>query len=825
MMLDASVTRRAVSSRTTAGPRPFALGVSSVLRSGVRAPGFCGPVARGLAASALPEAIPTPAPHEVVSPIPGHDCPTDPNKLVHLPDPRPKPAVDPGINVSKFVQDNYTPFNGDASFLAGPTARTKTLWSRMEELICKEIEKGVLDVDPSKPSTIAGFPPGYIEKELEAVVGLQTDAPLKRAIKPLGGTNMVRAALESYGFKADLQVEETYTKVRKTHNAGVFDAYTEEMRAARKSGILSGLPDGYGRGRIIGDYRRVALYGVDALIAAKKTDLKYNLLGVMDEEKIRLREEVNEQIRALAELKEMAKGYGFDVSKPAQNAREAVQWLYFGYLGAVKEQDGAAMSLGRIDAFLDVYMERDLKAGTLTESEAQELIDHFVMKLRLVRQLRTPEYNSLFAGDPTWVTCVLGGTDASGKHMVTKTAYRMLNTLYNLGPAPEPNLTILWNDCLPQGFKEFCAKVSLDTSSIQYESDQLMSRLFGSDYSIACCVSAMRVGKDMQYFGARANLPKLLLYTLNQGRDEVTGDQVGPKFAPVRTGDGPLDYEEVKAKLEQGMEWLATMYANTMNVIHYMHDKYDYERLQMALHDTHVRRLLAFGISGLSVVADSLSAIKYAKVTPVFDAKGIMVDFHVDGAYPKYGNDDDRADDMAEWVASTFSQKLSKQHTYRNSVPTLSVLTITSNVVYGKKTGSTPDGRKKGEPFAPGANPLHGRDAHGALASLNSVAKLPYTYCLDGISNTFSLIPQVLGKGGERERATNLSSILDGYFQNGGHHINVNVLNRAMLMDAVEHPEKYPSLTIRVSGYAVHFARLTREQQLEVIARTFHDTM
>ncbi|PNH08689.1 Formate acetyltransferase [Tetrabaena socialis] len=749
----------------------------------------------------------------------------EPDQLTHLPDPRPKPAVEVGINVAKYVQENYKPYSGPADFLAGPTERTKALWSDLEKLLCLELEKGVLDVDPSVPSTIAGFLPGYINKELEQVVGLQTDAPLKRAIKPLGGINMVKAALESYGFTPDLEVEKLYTNVRKTHNAGVFDAYTDEMRAARKSGILTGLPDGYGRGRIIGDYRRVALYGVDALINAKKTDLKFNLLGVMDEEKIRLREEVNEQMRALKELKELGKAYGFDLARPAKNSKEAVQWLYFGYLGAVKEQDGAAMSLGRIDAFLDSYFERDLAAGTITESEVQELIDQFVMKLRIVRHLRTPEYNALFAGDPTWVTCVLGGTDAAGKAMVTKTSFRMLNTLYNLGPAPEPNLTILWNENLPQSFKDFCSKVSLDTSSIQYESDGLMSRLFGSDYSIACCVSAMRVGKDMQYFGARANLPKLLLYTLNQGRDEVTGDQVGPKFASVRAKDAPLDFEEVRAKLEDGMEWLASLYANTMNVIHYMHDKYDYERLQMALHDTHVRRLLAFGISGLSVVADSLSAIKHAKVTPVYDDKGLMVDFVVEGAYPKYGNDDDRADSLAEWVATKFSEKLAKQHTYRNSIPTLSVLTITSNVVYGKKTGSTPDGRKKGDPFAPGANPLHGRDAHGALASLNSVAKLPYTRCLDGISNTFSLIPQVLGKGGEPERASNLSSILDGYFANGGHHINVNVLNRSMLQDAVDHPEKYPNLTIRVSGYAVHFARLTREQQLEVIARTFHDTM
>ncbi|GIL85212.1 hypothetical protein Vretifemale_13792 [Volvox reticuliferus] len=783
--------------------RPFGIGVQSL-----RMPAF-GQI-RSMAASAAEPAL---------------ACPHDPDQLPHLPDPRPRPAVDTGINVQKYVQENFKPYSGDATFLAGPTERTKKLWSSLEKLLCTELEKGVLDVDPSKPSTITAFGPGYIDKDLEQVVGLQTDKPLKRAIKPLGGVNMVKAALESYGYKPDEEVDKLYSTVRKTHNSGVFDAYTDEMRAARKSGILTGLPDGYGRGRIIGDYRRVALYGVDALIAAKKTDVKHNLLGVMDEEKIRLREEVQEQIRALNELKEMAQSYGFDIGRPAQNSREAVQWVYFGYLGAVKEQDGAAMSLGRIDAFLDTYFERDLAAGTITEAEVQELVDHFVMKLRIVRHLRTPEYNALFAGDPTWVTCVLGGTDASGKPLVTKTSFRMLNTLYNLGPAPEPNLTVLWNENLPQHFKDFCSKVSLDTSSIQYESDQLMSRLFGSDYSIACCVSAMRVGKDMQYFGARANLPKLLLYTLNQGRDEVSGSQVGPKFAPVRNKDAPLDFEEVRAKLEDGMEWLASLYANTMNVIHYMHDKYDYERLQMALHDTFVRRLLAFGISGLSVVTDSLSAIKYAKVTPVYDERGLMVDFIVDGTFPKYGNDDDRVDGIAEWLVAFFSQKLMQQHTYRNSIPTLSVLTITSNVVYGKTTGNTPDGRKKGEPFAPGANPMHGRDAHGALASLNSVAKLPYTSCLDGISNTFSLVPQVLGKGGEAERAANLSSILDGYFVNGGHHINVNVLNRAMLMDAVEHPDKYPNLTIRVSGYAVHFARLTREQQLEVIARTFHETM
>jgi len=729
------------------------------------------------------------------------------------------------VNVAKWVQEHYHPYNGDASFLTGPTERTKQLWAQLEDLIHLELEKGVLDVDPKVPATITSFGPGYINKELEVIVGVQTDKPLKRAIKPLGGVNMVKAALESYGYKPDPEVEKIYTYVRKTHNSGVFDAYTDEMRAARKSGILTGLPDGYGRGRIIGDYRRVALYGVDALITAKKDDLKHRLIGVMDEATIRLREEVQEQIRALKELKEMAKSYGFDVGRPAKDAREAVQWLYFGYLAAVKEQDGAAMSLGRIDAFLDSYFEADLASGKLTEAEAQEMIDHFVMKLRIVRQLRTPEYNALFAGDPTWVTAVLGGKDQQGKPMVTKTSYRILNTLYNLGPAPEPNITILWDEHLPQNFKNFCAKVSLDTSSIQYENDKLMGSLFGSDYGIACCVSAMRIGKDMQFFGARCNMPKLLLYVMNGGKDEVTGEQIGPKFPGLTDPTAPLKFEEVQEKMAKGMEWLAKLYADTMNVIHYMHDKYDYERVQMALHDTHVRRLLAFGISGLSVAADSLSAIKHAKVTPVVDSRGLITDFKVEGDFPKYGNDEESVDQLAEWLVNTFSGNLQNQHTYRNSIPTLSVLTITSNVVYGKKTGSTPDGRKKGEPFAPGANPLHGRDCSGALASLNSVAKLSYHAALDGISNTFSLVPSVLGKGGEAERANNLSSILDGYFEQGGHHINVNVLTREMLMDAVEHPEKYPSLTIRVSGYAVHFARLTRDQQLEVIARTFHETM
>lgn len=599
------------------------------------------------------------------------------------------------------------------------------------------------------------------------------------------------------------------------------------MRAARKSGILTGLPDGYGRGRIIGDYRRVALYGIDALVKDKMHDLNVNINGPMDAATIQLREEVSEQIRALKDLKVMAASYGHDISRPAQTAKEAVQWLYYGYLGAVKQQDGAAMSMGRIDGFLDIYFEADLNAGVINESEAQEIIDHFILKLRIVKQLRTPEYNDLFAGDPTWVTCVLGGTDdEAGAHMVTKTSFRILQTLYNLGPSPEPNITILWHpDLLPQSFKDFCAQVSIDTSSIQYENDMLMSQLFGSDYSIACCVSAMREGKDMQFFGARCNMPKLLLYVLNQGRDEVSGDQVAPVWPPVANPEGPLDYFEVLEKIEKGLDWLVSLYVDTMNVIHYMHDKYHYESLEMALHDTYVRRLLALGISGISVIADSLSAIKYAKVFPVYNEKNIMVNFNIEGDFPKYGNNDERVDEIARWVVQAFSERMNKMHCYRGAVPTLSLLTITSNVVYGRKTGSTPDGRQKGEAFAPGANPMHGRDSSGALASLQSVAKIPYTDCLDGISNTFSLVPQVLGKSGDEERRRNLATILDGYFGEQGHHINVNVLQRATLLDAVEHPEKYPNLTIRVSGYAVHFVKLTKEQQQEVIARTFHGMM
>ena len=622
------------------------------------------------------------------------------------------------------------------------------------------------------------------------------------------------------------QITRQYTEIRKTHNQGVFDVYTPAMRAARKSGILSGLPDGYGRGRIIGDYRRVALYGTDALVADKQHDLNVNLVGRMDEDTLRLREEVTDQIRALRQLQEMAAAHGHDISRPAETAQEAVQWLYYAYLGAVKQQDGAAMSMGRIDAFLDIYFERDLKAGLISEEDAQEMMDHFIMKLRIVKQLRTPDYNDLFAGDPTWVTCVVGGTDpSSGTHMVTKTAFRILNTLYTLGPSPEPNLTILWHpELLPQSFKDFCAMVSIKTSSIQYENDMLMSQLFGNDYSIACCVSAMREGKDMQFFGARCNMPKLLLYALNGGRDEVTGAQVGPLFAPLDP-NAPLNYFEVLERFEDALDWLVRLYVDTMNCIHFMHDKYNYESLEMALHDTHVRRFLALGMSGISVITDSLSAIRHAKVTPVLDDKGLMVDFNIEGDFPKYGNNDEAVDEISRYIVNSFTDRMRKMHCYRDSVPTLSLLTITSNVVYGRKTGSTPDGRKKGEAFAPGANPMHGRDHSGALASLQSVAKIPYTDCLDGVSNTFSLVPQVLGKGGDEERCRNLSAILDGYFGELGHHINVNVLQRDMLLDAVDHPEKYPNLTIRVSGYAVHFIKLTKEQQQEVINRTFHDMM
>ncbi|MDU7967807.1 MAG: formate C-acetyltransferase, partial [Paeniclostridium sordellii] len=663
------------------------------------------------------------------------------------------------------------------------------------------------------------YKPGYIDKEKEVVVGFQTDEPLKRAIMPYGGIRMVESSCKAYGFELDNEVKEIFTKYRKTHNQGVFDAYTDEMRLARKSGIITGLPDAYGRGRIIGDYRRVALYGVDRLIEDKVSQKSSLDVSVIDEDTIRLREEISDQIKALEALKRMAESYGFDISRPANNSREAVQWLYFAYLGAIKDQNGAAMSLGRTSTFLDIYFERDLRNGEITEEEVQELMDHFVMKLRMVKFLRTPEYNDLFSGDPTWVTESIGGMGIDGRTLVTKNSFRVLHTLYNLGPSPEPNFTVLWSNSLPKGFKDFCSKVSIDTSSIQYENDDLMRPYWGDDYGIACCVSAMRIGKQMQFFGARVNLAKTLLYSINGGVDEKLGIQVGPKFEKVNSEY--LDYEEVMEKFDLFTDWLANLYINTLNVIHYMHDKYSYEALQMALHDRDVFRTMACGIAGLSVCVDSLSAIKYAKVKPIRNENGIAIDFEVEGDYPKYGNNDDRVDDIAINLVKNFMNKLKQNKTYRNSYPTQSILTITSNVVYGKKTGNTPDGRKAGEPFAPGANPMHGRDISGALASLSSVAKLPYEYSQDGISNTFSIIPGALGKD-EEERVFNLTAMLDGYFGQGAHHLNVNVFDRAMLEDAMERPEEYPRLTIRVSGYAVHFTKLTREQQLDIINRTFH---
>lgn len=723
------------------------------------------------------------------------------------------------INVRDFIQKNYTPYAGDESFLASPTERTETLWDKVKFLMQQEREKGVLDADTTVVSMITSHAPGYIAQELEQIVGLQTDKPLKRAIMPFGGIRVAKKALEAYGYQLDPQTEEIF-KYRKTHNDGVFDGYTRAMKKARHSGIITGLPDAYGRGRIIGDYRRVALYGVDRLIADKKAQLESLELDVIDESVMQLREEICEQIRALGELKAMATGYGFDISQPAANAKEAVQWTYFAYLGAVKEQNGAAMSLGRVATFLDIYIDRDLKNGTLSETEAQELIDHFVMKLRMVRFLRTPDYNELFSGDPTWVTESIGGMSLDGRPLVTKTSFRFLHTLSNLGPAPEPNLTILWSEQLPINFKRYCAKVSAETCSIQYENDDLMRPEYGDDYGIACCVSAMRIGKQMQFFGARANLAKALLYAINGGKDEKAGDQVAPEFEPITSEY--LDYEEVMAKFDVLMEWLAKLYINTLNVIHYMHDKYCYERLEMALHDRDILRTMACGVAGLSVVADALSAIKYAKVKVIRNESGLAVDYQIEGDYPKYGNNDDRVDSIATKLVEDFMNKLRQNKTYRNAVPTQSILTITSNVVYGKKTGNTPDGRKAGEPFAPGANPMHGRDTNGAIAALESVAKLPYEHAQDGISYTFSIVPQALGKTDEN-RFNNLVGMLDGYFHNGGHHININVLNRETLLDAIDHPEKYPQLTIRVSGYAVNFIKLTREQQLDVIQRTFHD--
>ena len=724
------------------------------------------------------------------------------------------------IDVRDFIQKNYTPYDGDDSFLTEPTKKTLVLWAKVKELMEQERAKGgVLDIDTHTISTIASHKPGYIDKPNEEIVGLQTDEPLKRAIMPFGGIRMVKTSLKAYDREMDSAVENVF-KYRKTHNDGVFDAYTDEMKKARHTGIITGLPDAYGRGRIIGDYRRVPLYGVDFLIEQKKESLKNYVLDIMNSPVIRQREEISEQIRALTELKEMAASYGFDISKPASDTKEAVQWLYFAYLAAVKEQNGAAMSLGRVSTFLDIYAERDLNEGKYTESEIQEFVDHFVMKLRMVRFLRTPAYDELFSGDPTWVTEALAGIGVDGRHMVTKMTYRFLHTLTNLGPAPEPNMTVLWSPRLPEVFKQFCARLSVATSSIQYENDDLMRQEFGDDYGIACCVSAMRIGKQMQFFGARANLGKALLYAINGGKDEMSGEQVSPAFAPITSEY--LDYDEVMERFNTTMDWLSKLYINTLNIIHFMHDKYCYERIEMALHDEEILRTSACGIAGLSVVVDSLSAIKYAKVKPIRNENGLVVDYEIEGEFPKFGNNDDRVDSIAVDLVKNFMNKLSKHKTYRNSKPTMSILTITSNVVYGKKTGSTPDGRKRGEPFAPGANPMHKRDTKGCVASMASVAKLPYEYSEDGISYTFSIVPAALGKT-ESERYANLIALMDGYFNEGGHHINVNVLDKAVLLDAMDHPEKYPQLTIRVSGYAVNFIKLTREQQLDVINRTFHE--
>ena len=725
------------------------------------------------------------------------------------------------INVRDFIQKNYTPYVGDSSFLAGTTEKTKKLWNEVLELYKKEHDAkgGVLDIDTKTVSTVSAHDAGYIDKDLEEIVGLQTDAPLKRAIMPFGGIRIVEKSCEAYDREVDPETDRIFHTVRKTHNDGVFDVYTPDIRAARSSHLITGLPDGYGRGRIIGDYRRVALYGVDALIAEKKEELEILDVDDFSEKVIREREEIAEQIKALNELKAMAAKYGFDIARPAGNAKEAIQWLYFGYLAAVKEQNGAAMSLGRTSTFLDIYIQRDLEKGLITEELAQEYIDHFIMKLRLVKFARTPEYNALFSGDPTWVTESIGGMGIDGRTLVTRTSFRYLHTLDNLGTAPEPNLTVLWSAKLPTPFKEYCAEMSIRSSSIQYENDDLMRVTHGDDYAIACCVSSMRLGEEMQFFGARANLAKCLLYAINGGVDERMKVQVGPRYRPVTTEY--LEYEDVMQKFDDMMEWLAGLYVNTLNAIHYMHDKYCYEKIQMALHDNEVLRTMACGMAGLSVVCDSLSAIKYAKVRPIRNDDGLAVDFEVEGDFPKFGNNDPRVDDIAVDVVKTFMRKLRKCPTYRESVHTLSILTITSNVVYGKKTGSTPDGRKAGEPFAPGANPMHGRDSHGCVASMMSVAKLPYDYSEDGISYTFSIVPGALGKS-EEEQADNLVGLMDGYFNESGHHINVNVLNRELLLDAMDHPEQYPQLTIRVSGYAVNFVKLTREQQLDVINRTFH---
>ena len=726
------------------------------------------------------------------------------------------------INVRDFILNNYQNYEGDESFLSKPTDKTMKVWNKCSELLKEELEKKVLDIEINRMSGINAFKPGYIDKENEVIVGLQTDAPLKRIVNPYGGIRMVYQELEAYGYKLNQTIDKYFNQFRKTHNQGVFDAYTKDIRSARHVGLITGLPDAYGRGRIIGDYRRIALYGIDLLIEEKQKDLD-NLTGPMTNDLIQLREEVSMQIRALDEMKKMAEKYGFNISKPARNSKEAVQWLYFGYLSAVKESNGAAMSLGRVDTFLDIYFERDLQNGTMTESEIQELIDQFVIKLRMVRHLRTPDYDELFSGDPTWVTCVIGGSTTEGKSMITKTSYRLLNTLTNLDPAPEPNMTVLWSEHLPENYKKYCSKMSIDTDSIQYENDDIMRPIYGDDYAIACCVSAMREGKDMQFFGARCNLAKALLYAINGGVDEIKNELVIDGFDKIT--DKVLDYNKVLDNYYKIIEKVAYIYSNTMNIIHYMHDKYAYEAGQMALHDTNVNHLMAYGVAGLSVAVDSLSAIKYAKVKPIRNEAGLAIDFEIEGDFPKYGNDDDRVDDIAKELLNKVYTELAKHKCYRDAEPTLSVLTITSNVVYGKKTGSTPDGRKAGVAFAPGANPMHGRDQNGAIASLNSVAKLNYADCCrDGISNTFTIVPNALGHTKE-EQIDNLVSILDGYFSQGAHHLNVNVLNRETLIDAMNNPEKYPLLTIRVSGYAVRFNRLTKAQQEEVISRTFHGTM
>ncbi|WP_310620407.1 formate C-acetyltransferase [Flexibacterium corallicola] len=723
------------------------------------------------------------------------------------------------INLRSFIQLNYTPYEGKRDFLTDPTSDTTKLWKKVLELMKEENRKGVLDADTEVVSSITSHAPGYIDSELEKIVGLQTEKPLKRALMPNGGLKMATASLESNGYEISPIIKEIYSKYRKTHNDGVYDLYTPEIRRARSAGIVTGLPDAYGRGRIIGDYRRVALYGIDSLVKDKKEQLASTDGSILNEETLRLREELNEQARSLLELKEMAKSYGFDITRPAENAKEAVQWLYLAYLAAIKEQNGAAMSLGRTSTFLDIYIQRDLDEGSLTEQEAQELMDHFVMKLRMVRFMRTPDYDQLFSGDPVWVTEAIGGMGNDGRTLVTKNSFRVLHSLINLGPAPEPNLTVLWSENLPKGFKEFCAHISIETSSIQYENDDLMRPYWGDDYGIACCVSAMAIGKQMQFFGARANLAKALLYAINGGVDEKTGKQVGPHLKPF-TGD-ILDWNELAPLYDQMLNWLAKVYVEALNCIHYSHDKYNYERLEMALHDRDVIRTMACGIAGLSVVADSISAIKNAKVKVIRNSEGLAIDYETDGEFPCFGNNDDEVDTIASGLVKTFMDKIRNQTIYRNATPTQSVLTITSNVVYGKKTGSTPDGRKSGEPFAPGANPMHGRDKKGAIASMKSLAKIPYQHSQDGISYTFSIIPTTLGKNGS-EQIGNLCSLLDGYFNDQGHHINVNVFNRETLEDAMAKPELYPQLTVRVSGYAVNFIKLSREQQLDVISRTFH---